>query len=193
MVEITAALMPDVLDRFTAGDEQAFLEIYRDCSADVRLWVSNFFFSPFDREEALQEVWLTVHRTRNGYDSDRGPLRPWLRTVTFNRCRELLRSRVRRPNADVEPDENIECVRQRPEEYVLTSRLRDAIARFASALTEDERKTFFSLLNESSHEETAQVLAVNIRRCKYLKQKILVRATKDRYLRNVSTELSDCN
>jgi RNA polymerase sigma-70 factor (ECF subfamily) len=193
MVELTPSLMADVLDRFRSGDEQAFLEIYRDCATDVRLWVSNFFDSRFDQEEAVQETWLTVHRMRCSYDADRGPLRPWLKALTFNRCREILRARGRRPQHEVEPDETLECDKRRPDEHVLLSRIREAIARFAASLAGDERRTFLALLNESSHVETAQLLAVNVRRCKYLRQKIMVRAVNDPHLRDASYDLLDCN
>jgi RNA polymerase sigma-70 factor (ECF subfamily) len=71
--------------------------------------LSEFFEFSFDRvyslaarllgdraaaEDATQEVFLRVHRAANRLDPDRSPL-PWLTAITYNVCRDALRSRQR--------------------------------------------------------------------------------------------------
>ena len=41
--------------------------------------MARFFKSPFEQEEAVQEVWLTAHRMQTAFEPRKGPVGPWLR------------------------------------------------------------------------------------------------------------------
>ncbi|MFN7133691.1 MAG: RNA polymerase sigma factor, partial [Myxococcales bacterium] len=133
----TDVVTPGDVAGFIAGDAAVFLRVYQHHAADVRRWAAGFFRSPYEQEEAVQEIWLTVHRMRGQYDPARGPLRPWLKAVAANRCRELLRARGRRPQADAPLDDALADARPGPERAALLSRVREAIARFRAALTQE--------------------------------------------------------
>ncbi len=173
-----------------AGD---FSELYRAHAASVRRWVSRFFKSPFEQEEAVQEAWLMVHRMLGSYDVNKGPLPPWLRTVTANRCRELLRAKGRRPDATVPIDDDHDALwldAPGPDDAVLRTKLREAVERFAATLDAEEAKVLrHGLIEESSLEELAKALGVNVRRSKYLKLKLLQRAAADPALKALAAEV----
>jgi RNA polymerase sigma-70 factor, ECF subfamily len=186
-------LPPGVLARFAQGERDAFLEVYRAHAADVRRWVGRFFRSPFEQEEAAQEVWLQVHRRADSFDVNQGALAPWLRAVAAHRCLELLRARGRRPNAylpleDLGQAEWLDA--PGPDDAALLSKLRDAVASFAQGLDETEARVLREgLVEELTHEELAARLDVNVRRSKYLKKKLLERAWADPHLGSLAREL----
>ncbi len=177
----------DTLARFARGERAAFGEVYRAHARDVFRWVAQCFSSPFEQEEAVQEVWLMVHRVCGSYDVNRGPLAPWLRVVAGNRCKELLRARGRRP----QPSEPLEAVEQALvapglEEGMAKATLAAAVDRFAGTLPPDEARLLREgLVGELSLEETARRLSITVRQCKYLKKKLLARAAGDAGLREV--------
>lgn len=185
---------PAEVAAFICGERDAFFAIYRVHDPAVRRTVQRVFHSPFEQEEAVQEIWLAVHRNCRSYDPSRGALSAWLRTVALNRCRELLRARGRQPAADVDldevPDEWVSADRPGPEEAALRARMREALAQFAKTLPKEEARVLeLALVEELSLEQVAQALSANVRRCKYLKKKLLARAAVDPGLRRVVEEL----
>ena len=57
-----AGIPEHVVERFRRGEREAFVEVYRAWAPLLRRWVARFFKSPFEQEEAVQEVWLVAHR-----------------------------------------------------------------------------------------------------------------------------------
>jgi RNA polymerase sigma-70 factor (ECF subfamily) len=179
-----SAVPPGALERFRRGDREAFVIVYDAHAAQLRPLAARFFPSPFEREEAVQEIWLQVHRMCQAYDPARGPLGAWLRAVAMNRCREILRARGRR----VDPRETIEdedlAAPSDPEADARAARVRAAVARFSAGLSGDEAGVLrLSLVEERPHEEVASALGISARRCKYLRMKLLARAATDPELR----------
>jgi RNA polymerase sigma factor (sigma-70 family) len=186
---VAAAISPVRVDsetetRFRQGDREAFGVVYDRHGATVRALVARYFHQPFEREEAVQEVWLQIHRVAGSFDAGRGELGPWLRTVAANRCKELLRARGRRPDASVELGEGDADERPSPEDVARDARVRDAVTRFEAGLSADEAAVFrLSLVEERTLDETAQATGMSARRCKYLRKKLLLRAMVDPALR----------
>jgi RNA polymerase sigma factor (sigma-70 family) len=181
----------DVVAKFRTGDRAAFMTVYDAYAAQVRPLVNRFFFRPFEREEAFQEVWLQVHRAAPTYDAARGELLPWLRTVAANRCKELLRARGRRPDPDVLLQDHDLVADTDPEQTARTTRLQAAITRFEATLSSEEAQVFrWSLLEERGHDEVARLSGLSPRRCKYLRMKLLVRAATDGELRRALAEVT---
>jgi RNA polymerase sigma factor (sigma-70 family) len=175
---------PGALERFRRGDREAFVTVYEAHALELRPLAARFFPSPFEREEAVQEIWLQVHRMCHAYDPARGPVGAWLRAVAVNRCREILRARGRRP----EPLESVEdddlTAPSDPEADVRAARVREAVARFSAGLAGDEAGVLrLSLVEERPHDEVASALGISARRCKYLRMKLLARAATDPELR----------
>jgi RNA polymerase sigma-70 factor (ECF subfamily) len=172
--------------RFARGGRDAFVEVYSAHAASVRRWVKRFFDSPFEQEEAVQEVWLTAHRMQSRYDPAKGPLGPWLRAVCANRCRELLRAASRRPPSDVPMEDVSDALwldAPGPDDAVHAAALRAEVARFAASLPPDEAKALqLCFVEQRTHAEIANELGIDERRSKYLKQKVLLAAAKDERL-----------
>jgi RNA polymerase sigma-70 factor (ECF subfamily) len=181
----------DTEERFRLGERAAFVAVYQQHAAPVRALVARYFAHPFEREEAVQEVWLQVHRVAGSFDARRGELLPWLRTVAANRCKELLRARGRRPDARVALGEDEADGRPSPEEVARDGRLREAVTRFEAALSPEEALVFrLSLVEERDLDETARAAGVSVRRCKYLRKKLLLRAAADPTLRAALGEVA---
>jgi RNA polymerase sigma factor (sigma-70 family) len=184
-------LLPELLDRFRRGDRQAFLAIYDEHEAIVSRLVRRFFPRPFEREEATQEVWLLVLRVARAFDPGRGKLLAWLRVGAANRCREILRARASRPDARHEvPDQEAGPETSDPERLLRMSRLRAALGRFSMGLTPVDAVVLkLSLLEERPHAEVAAISGATIRRCKYLRKKLLATAVADPDLRAAMDEV----
>jgi RNA polymerase sigma-70 factor (ECF subfamily) len=186
----SAVVTPGALERFRRGDREAFVTVYDAHAAGLRPLAARFFSSPFEREEALQEIWLQVHRMCHAYDPARGPLGTWLRAVAVNRCREILRARGRRPDARESVEEEDLPSSSNPEADARATRVREALARFSAALDGEEAGVLrLSLIEERPHDEVAQALGMSPRRCKYLRMKLLARAATDPDLRAVLGEV----
>ena len=155
------------------------MTVYDQHAADLRPLVARFFASPFEREEALQEIWLHVHKVASAFDPARGELRPWLRTLASNRCREILRAAGRRPALGTEIDEGDAQTAETPETLAQQERVQAALSAFQASLTPEEAGVFrLALLEERSHDEVAAQLGITPRRAKYLKLQLLERAAR---------------
>lgn len=169
--------------RFARGGRDAFVEVYAAHSSSVRRWVKRFFRSPFEQEEAVQEVWLTAHRMQGMYVPARGALAVWLRALCANRCRELLRAASRRPPLDVPIDDVSDALwldAPGPDEAVHAAALKAEVQRFAATLPPDEARVLqLCFVEQRSHSEIATELGIDERRSKYLKQKVLLAASRD--------------
>jgi RNA polymerase sigma-70 factor (ECF subfamily) len=194
---VATAVFPAPVDRdtearFRRGEREAFLKVYEAHAMAVRALVGRFFLRPFEREEAVQEVWLLVHRVAKAFDPSRGELLPWLRTVAANRCKELLRAQGRRPDPRVELAEEDLLATSDPEDEARTARVRTAVEHFVAGLSAEEALVFrLSLVEERSHDEAAKAAGISARRCKYLRMKLLVRAAADPVLRQVLGEVTE--
>lgn len=187
--------------RFRQGDRAAFMTVYAACAPAVRALVGRFFVRPFEREEAVQEVWLLVHRMAGSFDPQRGSLLPWLRTLAANRCKELLRAQGRRPDPRGQVDEDTmgsdsgdgpsSGPERGPERSLGDARLRAAVGRFAAGLSPEDAQVFrLSLVEERTHDDVARAIGISVRRCKYLRMKLLLRVAADPGLRQALGEVA---
>ena len=158
----------------------------------LRALAARFFARPFEREEAVQEIWLLAHRMAASYDPSRGDLLPWLRALAANRCKELLRAQGRRPAPGAELDEDALPDASNPEQTARAARVSGAVARFEQSLDAEEARVFrLSLVEERGHDEVARALGITPRRCKYLRMKLLLRAGADPELRRALAEVTE--
>ena len=69
--------LPTLMDRYKAGDEAAFDELYGRLARSVRGYLRTFAPPGTDVEDSVQNTFLQLHRSRQSYLSGE-PLQPWL-------------------------------------------------------------------------------------------------------------------
>ena len=155
-----AGLTDDELMKLAvAGNEGAFLALYRRCQAAIYRFCLQMSGSIPVAEEVTQEVFLALIRGSARWDSERGPLQSWLVGVARNQVLRFV-ERDRR-HLGVEADE---C----PEPVALNDSVLDDLTR--SETREAVRQAVLSLptryrevvalcdLQEVTYEEAARIL-----------------------------------
>jgi RNA polymerase sigma-70 factor (ECF subfamily) len=82
-----------LIRRCQAGDEEAFRLLFEQYKNLVYRTTYLTLGTAADAEDILQEVFLQVHRSLDGYDPSRGAFSTWLYRITVNRCLNWRRSR----------------------------------------------------------------------------------------------------
>jgi len=173
----------ELVTQFVAGERDAFAQVFQLTRREVLFVVQRFFRSPFDQEEAFQEAWLQIYRMRQRFDVNRhAEFLPWARQVARYRCIDLIKARTRRPEV---PVEEIELPQEASQlATAARSQLRQRLEAFVDKLDRQQRE-FFALCfaEELPHEEIARQMSISVRRCKYLKKKLLERMLRSPELR----------
>jgi RNA polymerase sigma-70 factor (ECF subfamily) len=80
-----------VLQGVRQGDSEAMGVLFEACFDDLYGLAFRMLGNHAAAEDAMQEVFLKLHRGAGSLDPARDP-RPWLRTITANHCRDHWRS-----------------------------------------------------------------------------------------------------
>ena len=83
-----------LIRRSQAGDEVAFAALFHEYKNLVYKTAYLMLGSADDAEDALQEVFIQVHRSLSTFQSSKGAFTTWLHRITVNHC--LNRQRKRR-------------------------------------------------------------------------------------------------
>jgi RNA polymerase sigma-70 factor, ECF subfamily len=86
------------------GDQRAYEELLRLVAREARSFVGRRIAWADWTEDVVQEVLLTVHRTRHTYDPAR-PFAPWFYAIASSRLIDVLRSRKRVTTREVADEE----------------------------------------------------------------------------------------
>jgi RNA polymerase sigma-70 factor (ECF subfamily) len=84
----------ELLNRYAAGDQEAFREIVTQYKDQLYAFLRRFLNQTQLIEEAFQETFLQLYRSRQSFDKDK-PLRPWLFTIAANKAKDVLRKQQR--------------------------------------------------------------------------------------------------
>ncbi len=90
-----------LLLRYTQGDTDAFEQLVRRYRLELYHFLARFVGDRVLAEDIFQEAFLQVHLSAGGFDVTRR-LKPWLFTIAANKARDALRSRFRRPMAELD-------------------------------------------------------------------------------------------
>ncbi|MCR4406869.1 MAG: RNA polymerase sigma factor [Anaerolineae bacterium] len=90
----------DLIRRCQAGDEEAFAALFHQYKNLVYKTAYLMLDSADEAEDALQEVFLQVHRSLPTFEPAKGAFTTWLYRITVNHC--LNRRRKRRLSASLE-------------------------------------------------------------------------------------------
>lgn len=89
-----------LIRRAQAGDEEAFGLLFEEYKNLVYRTTYLTLGTAADAEDILQEVFLQVHRSLDGYDPARGAFSTWLYRITVNRCLNWRRGRRQTESLD---------------------------------------------------------------------------------------------
>jgi RNA polymerase sigma-70 factor (ECF subfamily) len=118
-----------------------------------------------EADDALQEVFIKVHRSWKTYDPKKGALSTWLRRITVNQC---ISERRRKPSGSVSleklgeqgfdpPDDE----RHRPEETVMRQEESGRVGQAIGALDAKQRAVIVLRYGEGlSYDEIARILEI---------------------------------
>lgn len=113
-------------------------------------------------EDVFQETFLKVFRKRASYRRG-SPFRPWLYQICLNVCRDTLRSRSRRPEAELDPEIPIVDKSAGPERLSEQAGLARRVRQAVSRLPEKQRDVFIlSHYQELPYAEIAEILELPV-------------------------------
>lgn len=141
------------------NDDAAFADCFQQYKNMVYKTALLLLNSAEDAEDALQEVFMQVHRSRHTYDPARASLSTWIYRITVNHCtsrrrksawRAWIWQRLNFASASYAPS---------PEEQ-----LGDTAVRVATQQLNDKLRTILILrfYNELSYEEIAEILEIPV-------------------------------
>jgi len=172
------------LERFQKGDPEAFAQVVRAFGPLVRGAVSRYWQSAFDREEAMQEIWMHVWKHREALDLARAAsFSGWLAVLARRRCIDLLRE-PRDPALAGEATEAEALAwlgtAAEQESSVEGDELGEAVRLFKQKLKEPWRE-FFELHFERGldYEEVCGRMGISRLRCKYMRKVLAMKARRN--------------
>jgi len=78
--------MPEIIEPWQKGDMAAFETLYRQYERLVYRTAYLITGNRDTAEDALQEVFISVWKSRHTYDPSKGKLTTWLHRITVNEC-----------------------------------------------------------------------------------------------------------
>jgi len=155
--------MTDLMKGLRAGDIGAFEAIFHDYRKMVLKTAYLMTGRKEDAEDVLQEVFVSVWRSRNTFNPRKGKLNTWIYRITVNQC--LSRRRRRKPAilSLEEKDINLPDIRpgEQPEEVLVTRLEYESLVEAMNALDDRHRSVLvLRYFNDLSYDEIAQVMGV---------------------------------
>lgn len=101
--------LEELMEQALAGDKRAYMQALQGTSRLLRPYLSKRVSSQSDVEEILQEILISIHKSRHTYDSRR-PFKPWVFAIAKFRMKDFLRkiySDELRHAGELEEAENI--------------------------------------------------------------------------------------
>ena len=150
--------------RLHAHDESALGELYDQLAPWVLGVAQRILGDPDEAEEVLSDVFVQVWRRIDQHDPRRGPLVPWVLSITRNRALDVLRRRRRwwrkaeRWKRDRAADGDDTVSAPAPAEAAVPGwPVHDAVHRALGALPDEQRRVvMFAHFEGLSHSEIAR-------------------------------------
>jgi RNA polymerase sigma-70 factor (ECF subfamily) len=155
--------MADLTEALRVGDVSAFEAVFQDYRKMVFKTAYLMTGSKEEAEDILQEVFVSVWRSRNTFNPEKGKLTTWIYRITVNQC--LSRRRKKKPALLSLEDKSIDLPDtkpgEQPEEVLVTRLEYDRLMKAINALSSRHRSVLvLRYFNDLSYEEIAQVIGV---------------------------------
>lgn len=157
-------------------DASAFEALVRAFMPRVRRMAMQYFRSPFEQEDAVQEAFTHVYAHLDAVDPLRAEQLPgWVVTSARNRMLDV--ARARRPEEHVEVDESVGgALEAEGLQRVVSRELQGVLARFEEKLPPKHRSYFHAVFVDGRDWEDARVaMGLSRLRTRYLKSVLLKR------------------
>ncbi len=169
---------------FQAGDEEAFVELYRRYRDKLFNFARRLLRDPAQAEEATQDVLLKLYRARATYKPS-ARLSTFVFRIATNHCLNLLGRKERTLVDRGAPVEAAPAAAATPEQQAEASEVRASVAAALATLPEKQAAALvLSHYQGMSYQEIAEVLGVSVGAVKSL-----VFRARDSMMRKLSVEL----
>ncbi len=148
-------LQEEMLSRIAGGDEDAFLEVYRQARGSVFAFAYSLLRNPQEAEDVTQDTFLKVRSAAHLY-RPRGTPMAWILTITKNLC--LMRLRRQKmiapaPPAEDEADPGLDRIENALDRMAVQAAFR--------VLTEEEcRVIVLHAVSGLKHRQIAQLMEI---------------------------------
>jgi len=154
--------MPDLTEKWQHGDVNAFETLYRQYEKLVFRTAYLITGSKEAAEDALQEVFVSVWRSRHTYDPGKGKLTTWLHRITVNQCSKRKPGKTPATVSLEEKGVDLPEVKRSQPDDILVSKLEyDRLLRAMDALDTKHRSVLvLRYFNDLSYQEIAEALEI---------------------------------
>ncbi len=155
--------MPDSTEKWQHGDVSAFETLYRQYE---KLVYRTAYLITGDKEaanDALQEVFISVWKSRHTYDPNKGKLTTWLHRITVNQCSK--KKAVKMPTTVSLEEKGIDLPEMKhsyqPEDVLINKLEYDRLLKAMEALDTKHRSVLvLRYFNDLSYQEIAEALEI---------------------------------
>jgi RNA polymerase sigma-70 factor, ECF subfamily len=156
-VSVSREWRMELLERFAAGDVDAFESLFRRYQSEVFRWIMRIVRNRAMAEELTLEAFWRMYRARASFDVVRGNCGGWLRRIATN----VALDHVRRVRPEVELTEDPPDAAM--PDLVQQSEVRSAILRSINQLSPRIRTVVvLALIEEEPYENIAQALGISV-------------------------------
>ena len=154
--------MPDLTEKWQHGDVNAFETLYRQYEKLVFRTAYLITGSKEAAEDALQEVFVSVWKSRHTYDPDKGKLTTWLHRITVNQCSKKKPGKTPATVSLEEKGVDLpEMKHSQPEDILVNKLAYDRLLRAMDALDTKHRSVLvLRYFNDLSYQEIAEALEI---------------------------------
>jgi len=155
--------MPDKTEPWQKGDMSAFEALFRQYEKLVFRTAYLITGSRDAAEDALQEVFISVWKSRHTYDPDKGKLTTWLHRITVNQCSGKKKAKTPTPvSLDEKGIDLPETGRgSRPEDVLINKQEYERLLWAMDALDNKHRSILvLRYFNDLSYREIAEALQI---------------------------------
>ncbi len=155
--------MPDLTEKWQTGDMAAFETLYRQYEKLVYRTAYLITGNKEAAEVALQEVFISVWKSRHTYDPNKGKLTTWLHRITVNQCAgkkpQQAPAAISLEGKGIDPPEMKHTAQ--PEEIAITKMEYERLLKAMEVLDTKHRSVLvLRYFNDLSYQEIAETLEI---------------------------------
>jgi RNA polymerase sigma-70 factor (ECF subfamily) len=146
----------ELLERFAAGDLDAFESLFRQYQGEVYRWILRIVRNTATAEDLTVETLWRIYRAHAQFDVAKGNCGPWMRRIATN----VAIDHLRRSRHEIPLPDNLAAPAQQPpaEQLELRREILDAVNKLSPRL---RAVVLLALVEEESYESIAQALGIS--------------------------------